>query len=122
MKVIVLQQPDGSIREVLEGSPYTQNPGERPVAVREIGEQETLPAGLGDYVAAMAKPVALALGLADCAACQTRQIVLNLWKKLGPVKTANLIRRSFTEAPEVIAEELRQWLPKEAGKNSPDAG
>jgi len=74
--------------------------------------------GPGDWIRMLAKPVARLLGKEDCVACDVRGAALNAYRALrakhGKEKarqmTADIIKRSFTEQPEVLLRELKEAI------------
>ena len=108
----------GVERLVEEGKPFRLEPGE--VVVGSVGHQDNLNLlnkivqesgyGLGDLTEALAKPIAMMMGLQNCTSCNIRKVLMNLIGKLGIKKTYELIRRSFTEPANIIAAEIKKAL------------
>jgi len=135
--LIVLKNKYGEIKKVAPGEMYDgtewrpngqiENDGQ-PLSEIERSAQEMLAEidrelgrdghGPGDWIKTFARPVAALLGKEDCVSCEVRRTVINAAKKLskkygyeeGKRRVKGLLRRSFSEPPERILQELKVLL------------
>jgi hypothetical protein len=135
MTKIIMERPDGSRYTIAPGENHPADhravgierdgvslPEEERAAREMLAEIERELQieghGLGDWVKMFARPVALLLGKDDCLSCEFRKVCLNAAKKLkakygyaeGKSRVKELIRRSFTEKPEVLLRELKEAI------------
>jgi len=71
--------------------------------------------GMGDMIAILAGPVALVLGKTNCASCEVRKMIFNVWRKLGAKAVWKLVKMSLDEPPETVAARLREILEENHG-------
>lgn len=137
MACVILQGPDGVVREIPMGTTYRKRPGEkilganmncgpqadnsrpndeRKQLLRELDEK--IGHGAGDWIKRFAAPVAKILGKAGCSSCETRRIVTNAYARLkakqGQAKAlqimAELWKESFSKPDEEILKALQSYL------------
>lgn len=116
MACVILKDIEGNKREIPENVPFEKLPGEKIVGINvncglKEGEKPRLPntfmilagelnaeigEGKGDWIKALAKPVAKLLGKTGCSNCEARRIVTNAYAKLkgkhGQAEALRLIK------------------------------
>jgi hypothetical protein len=76
-----------------------------------LGELRSRAEGnVGNWLAKVFNPIALAFGIKSCASCEVRQVILNLTGKIGVAKTVELLSLSFKEDPQYVADRIRKAL------------
>jgi len=135
MNFIIIDGPDGR-RKVEEGATFILALGESVVGSESDGLQDHVDIdqtkldqelaelshtagnpgfGMGDMIAILAKPVALVLGKTDCASCEVRKMIFNIWRKLGAKAVWKLVKMSMNEPAETVAARLREILEENHG-------
>ena len=125
---IIVEGPNGR-REIPNGSQLLT--GERVIGQTRnlstalpIIEQSGIP--IGDYIAALLKPVAIALDKEDCTTCQGKRLVLNfttaLTDKYGVFKSAGIMVDLWKLAkqgdPCAVAAEIKRYLTNGNGSHT----
>jgi hypothetical protein len=115
MPCIILQADNGSQRSIIEGAPYKLDLGEKVIGIDPecggtvIHANQPPPAnslhdelaaevgsGFGDWIRAIAGPIAAVTGKRGCTTCEARRIVTNAYGRLkeqhGQFKALSMIK------------------------------